>query len=440
MDKPRKSKKGKKSKKRAAAGLPSSVKGLLRYMEGSQAQISRTPRSTAQAAAGAGVREAQNIKIKLNIGALPQQQVASALASATAPLIAARQQVAQPAAAAATAEVKSIARQLGEETLARQKLELGVQREVFGVEQKLAQQASSLRKEFSEEALKFLQPERQLARITLPPPDAPAIGEEVVKIKRARRSRPVEVKEERIEVAVEAPTTEVEQQKQQEQYEKFMPGQFLGIGATGEIVPPMSVGLEKYKANAPTGEIVLKDKPKKANKMPKKVPLYRVEATEAGTGGFVSSTEQTVRQDLASRVAGMKQKLMSVKATKPNPNLGGSAGSFAEIIEQQKAASAKQQPLFSAEATKFAATASAAAAAPGPARSPFSVKETSKLFSQLTGGQAPKFRTSGAGSRKTVQAFSAKLNTLSKTGANAQQIKELMAEFPTAFEGSVQSS
>lgn len=440
MDKPRKSKKGKKSKKRAAAGLPSSVKGLLRYMEGSQAQISRTPRSTAQAAAGAGAREAQNIKIKLNIGALPQQQVASALASATAPLIAARQQVAQPAAAAATAEVKSIARQLGEETLARQKLELGVQREVFGVEQKLAQQASSLRKEFSEEALKFLQPERQLARITLPPPDAPAIGEEVVKIKRARRSRPVEVKEERIEVAVQAPTTEVEQQKQQEQYEKFMPGQFLGIGATGEIVPPMSVGLEKYKANAPTGEIVLKDKPKKANKMPKKVPLYRVEATEAGTGGFVSSTEQTVRQDIASRVAGMKQKLMSVKATKPNPNLGGSAGSFAEIIEQQKAASAKQQPLFSAEATKFAATASAAAAAPGPARSPFSVKETSKLFSQLTGGQAPKFRTSGAGSRKTVQAFSAKLNTLSKTGANAQQIKELMAEFPTAFEGSVESS
>lgn len=440
MDKPRKSKKGKKSKKRAAAGLPSSVKGLLRYMEGSQAQISRTPRSTAQAAAGAGVREAQNIKIKLNIGALPQQQVASALASATAPLIAARQQVAQPAAAAATAEVKSIARQLGEETLARQKLELGVQREVFGVEQKLAQQASSLRKEFSEEALKFLQPERQLARITLPPPDAPAIGEEVVKIKRARRSRPVEVKEERIEVAVQAPTTEVEQQKQQEQYEKFMPGQFLGIGATGEMAPPMSVGLEKYKANAPTGEIVLKDKPKKANKMPKKVPLYRVEATEAGTGGFVSSTEQTVRQDIASRVAGMKQKLMSVKATKPNPNLGGSAGSFAEIIEQQKAASAKQQPLFSAEATKFAATASAAAAAPGPARSPFSVKETSKLFSQLTGGQAPKFRTSGAGSRKTVQAFSAKLNTLSKTGANAQQIKELMAEFPTAFEGSVESS
>jgi hypothetical protein len=439
MDKPRKSKKGKKSKKRAAAGLPSSVKGLLRYMEGSQAQISRTPRSTAQAAAGAGVREAQNIKIKLNIGALPQQQVASALASATAPLIAARQQAAAPP-SAATAEVKSIARQLGEETLARQKLELGVQREVFGVEQKLAQQASSLRKEFSEEALKFLQPERQLARITLPPPDAPAIGEEVVKIKRARRSRPVEVKEERIEVAVQAPTTEVEQQKQQEQYEKFMPGQFLGIGATGEIVPPMSVGLEKYKANAPTGEIVLKDKPKKANKMPKKVPLYRVEATEAGTGGFVSSTEQTVRQDIASRVAGMKQKLMSVKATKPNPNLGGSAGSFAEIIEQQKAASAKQQPLFSAEATKFAATASAAAAAPGPARSPFSVKETSKLFSQLTGGQAPKFRTSGAGSRKTVQAFSAKLNTLSKTGANAQQIKELMAEFPTAFEGSVESS
>ena len=100
--KPRKSKKGKKSKKRAAAGLPSSVKGLLRYMEGSQAQISRTPRSTPQA--GAGVREAQNIKIKLNIGSLPQQQVASALASATAPLIAARQQSAQPAAAAATAD------------------------------------------------------------------------------------------------------------------------------------------------------------------------------------------------------------------------------------------------------------------------------------------------------------------------------------------------
>lgn len=430
--KPRKSKKGKKSKKRAAAGLPASVKGLLRYMEGSQSTISRTPRSTPQA--GAGAREAANIKIKLNIGSLPQQQVASALASATAPLVAARQQAAQPPAAAATAEVKSIARQLGEETLARQKLELGVQREVFGVEQKLAQQATTLRKEFNEEALKFLTPERQLPRITLPQSDAPAIGEEVVKIKRARRSRPVEVKEERIEVAVSSPTTETEQQKQQQQYEKFMPGQFLGIGATGEMTPPMSVGLEKYKQNAPTGEIVLKDKPKKQNKMPKKVPLFRVEATEAGTGGFVSSTEQTVRQDIASRVAGMKQKLMSAKATKPNPNIGSaSAGSFAEIIEQQKAASAKQQPLFSAASTAFAAGVGSTT----PTRSPFSVKETGKLFSQLTGGAAPKFRTTGAGSRKTVQAFSQKLNTLSKTGANAQQIKELMAEFPTAFEGSV---
>jgi hypothetical protein len=431
MDKPRKSKKGKKSKKRAAAGLPASVKGLLRYMEGSQAPISRTPRSTPQA--GAGAREAANIKIKLNIGSLPQQQVASALASATAPLVAARQQAAQPAAAAATAEVKSIARQLGEETLARQKLELGVQREVFGVEQKLAQQATTLRKEFNEEALKFLQPERQLPRITLPQSDAPAIGEEVVKIKRARRSRPVEVKEERIEVAVEAPPTETEQQQQQQQYEKFMPGQFLGIGASGEMAPPMSVGLEKYKQNAPTGEIVLKDKPKKQNKMPKKVPLFRVEEQ---AGGFVSSTEQTVRQDLASRVAGMKQKLMSAKATKPNPNIGSaSAGSFSEIIEQQKAASAKQQPLFSAASTAFAAGAGSTT----PTRSPFSVKETGKLFAQLTGGAAPKFRTTGAGSRKTVQAFSQKLNTLSKTGANAQQIKELMAEFPTAFEGSVQS-
>lgn len=435
MDKPRKSKKGKKSKKRAAAGLPASVKGLLRYMEGSQAPISRTPRSTPQA--GAGAREAANIKIKLNIGSLPQQQVASALASATAPLVAARQQAAQPAAAAATAEVKNIARQLGEETLARQKLELGVQREVFGVEQKLAQQATTLRKEFNEEALKFLQPERQLPRITLPQSDAPAIGEEVglARIKRARRSRPVEVKEERIEVAVEAPPTETEQRQQQEQYEKFMPGQFLGIGATGEIVPPMSVGLEKYKQNAPTGEIVLKDKPKndKRNKMQKKVPLFRVEEQ---AGGFVSSTEQTVRQDIASRVAGMKQKLMSAKATKPNPNIGSaSAGSFSEIIEQQKAASAKQQPLFSAASTAFAAGVGSST----PTRSPFSVKETGKLFSQLTGGAAPKFRTTGAGSRKTVQAFSQKLNTLSKSGASPQQIKELMAEFPTAFEGSVQS-
>ena len=199
------------------------------------------------------------------------------------------------------------------------------------------------------------------------------------------------------------------------------------------MAPPLSVGLERYKQNAPTGEIVLKDKPKKQNKMPKKVPIFRVEEQ---AGGFVSSTEQTVRQDLASRVAGMKQKLMSAKATKPNPNIGSaSAGSFSEIIEQQKAASAKQQPLFSAASTAFAAGAGSTT----PTRSPFSVKETGKLFSQLTGGAAPKFRTTGAGSRKTVQAFSQKLNTLSKTGANAQQIKELMAEFPTAFEGSVQS-
>lgn len=420
--KPRKSKKGKKTKKRTA-GLPASVKGLLRYMEGSQAPISRTPRSTPQQALG--TREAQNIKIKLNIGALPSQQVVSALASATAPLVAARQQATAPP-SASIAEVKSIAAQLGEETLARQKLELGVQREVFGVEQKIAQQASSLRKEFSEEALKFLAPER-IARPALPPPEAPVIGEEIVKFKRAKRSRPVEVKEERIEVAVEAPPTETEQQKQQEQYEKLMPAQFLGLGTSGEIIPPTSLGAEKYKANAPTGKIVLKDKPKKSNKIPKQVPLYRIEEQ---TGGFVSSTEQTARADLASRVAGIKQKLQAAKATKPNI---ASASSFAELIEQQKAASAQKQPLFSSASTTFAAGVGSTS----PTRSPFSVKETTKLFTKLTGGEAPKFKTTGSGSRKTIKAFSEKLNELAKTGANASQIKELMNQFPTAFEGSI---
>jgi hypothetical protein len=427
--KPRKTKKSKKGKKRAAAGLPASVKGLLRYMEGSQAPISRTPRPTAQSA---GLRDAQNINIKLKIGSAPQQQLASALASATAPLVAARQQPVAPV--AESAAVRDIAKQLGQEQLERQKLELGVQREVFNVEQKLAQQATTLRKEFNEEALKFLAPERQLPRITLPPSDAPALGEEVVKIKRARRSRPVEVKEERIDVSVAQDPTESERQQQQKVVEKFMPGQFLGLGATGEIVPPISLGAEKYIVNQPTGEIVLKDKPKKGNKMPakqKQVPLYRVEEPT----GFVASTEQTVRQDLADRVAGMKQKLMSVKPTKANPATVSTAGSFADIIEQQKQQSASGKPLFSQASEAFAA--SAAGGGGGPAKSPFSVKATTKLFTQLTGGQAPKFRTTGAGARKSLQSFSSKLQELSKTGANAPQLQSLIKEYSDVFEGSV---
>ena len=424
--KPRKTKKSKKGKKRAAAGLPASVKGLLRYMEGSQAQISRTPRPTPQSA---GLRDAQNINIKLKIGSAPQQQLATALASATAPLVAARAPVVAPV--AESAAVRDIAKQLGQEQLERQKLELGVQREVFGIEQKLAQQATTLRKEFNEEALKFLAPERQQPRITLPPSDAPVIGEEVVKIKRARRSRPVEVKEERIDVAVTPETTEAEKEKQQEQYEKFMPGQFLGLGATGEIVPSISLGAERYIVNQPTGEIVLKDKPKKGNKMPKKVPLYRVEEPT----GFVASTEQTARQDLASRVAGMKQKLMSVKATKANPAAVSTAGSFADIIEQQKQQSASGKPLFSQASQAFAAGVGGGAAT--PTKSPFSVKATTKLFTELTGGQAPKFRTTGAGARKSLQSFSEKLQELSKTGANAPQIQSLIKEYSGVFEGSV---
>lgn len=410
MDKPRKSKKGKSKGKKRTAGLPASVKGLLRYMEGSQAPISRTPRSTPQSAFGA--REAQNIKIKLNIGSLPQQQVASALASATAPLMAQR----QSAPVVDTTEVRSIARQLGEETLARQKLEIGVQREVLGVEQKIAQQASSLRKEFNEEALKFLQPERQLPRITLPPADAPVIGEEPIKIKRARRSRPVEVKEERIEVAVEP--------ERVPDVERIAPSQFLGVGATGEVVPPSSLGAEKYQLNAPTGEIVLKDKPKakeKRNKMPS-APLLSI---RGGEDPGIYHTGQTVRADLASRVAGIKA---GFKKAQPKPSSDfSSSASFAEMIENQKQMASK--------VTSFSAGVGSVA----PQRSPLSVKETGKLFSQLTGGEAPKFRTTGAGSRKTVKAFSEKLNELSKTGANASQIKELMKEFPGAFEGTVSS-
>lgn len=426
--KPRKTKKSKKSKGKRATGLPASVKGLLRYMEGSQAQISRTPRPTAQSA---GLRDAQNINIKLKIGQLPQQQLATALASATAPLVAARQQSVAPV--TESAAVRDIAKQLGQEQIERQKLELGVQREVFNVEQKLAQQATTLRKEFNEEALKFLAPERQQPRITIPPSDAPALGEEMVKIKRARRTRPVEVKEERIEVAVATETTEAEKEKQQQQYEKFMPGAFLGLGAIGEIVPPISLGAERYITNQPTGDIVLKDKPKKGNKMPtkqKQVPLYRVEEPT----GFVTSTEQTVRQDIADRVAGMKQKLMSVKATKANPATVSTAGSFADIIEQQKQQSASGKPLFSQGSQAFAAGAVGAAT---PAKSPFSVKATTKLFTELTGGQAPKFRTTGAGARKSLQSFSEKLQELSKTGANAPQLQTLIKEYSGVFEGSV---
>lgn len=422
--KPRKTKKSKKGKKRAS-GLPASVKGLLRYMEGSQAPISRTPRPTAQSA---GFRDAQNINIKLKIGSAPQQQLATALASATAPLVAARQQSVAPV--AESAAVRDIAKTLGQEQLERQKLELGVQREVFGIEQKLAQQATTLRKEFNEEALKFLAPERQQPRITLPPSDAPVIGEEFVKIKRARRSRPVEVKEERIEVAVTPETTEAEKEKQQQQYEKFMPGQFLGVGVTGEIAPSISLGAEKYIINQPTGEIVLKDKPKKGTKMPKKVPLYRVEEPT----GFVASTEQTARQDLASRVAGMKQKLMTVKATKANPAAVSTAGSFADIIEQQKQQSASGKPLFSQSSEAFAAGGGGAAT---PTKSPFSVKATTKLFTELTGGTAPKFRTTGVGARKSLQSFSSKLQELSKTGANAPQLQSLIKEYSGVFEGSV---
>jgi hypothetical protein len=413
--KPRKTKKSKKGKKRAAAGLPASVKGLLRYMEGSQAQISRTPRSTPMQSAG--LRDAQNINIKLKIGQLPQQQLATALASATAPLIAARQQTVTPI--AETTAVRDIAKQLGQEQLERQKLELGVQREVFNVEQKIAQQASSLRKEFNEEALKFLAPERQVPRITLPSSDAPAPGEEVIKVKRARRSRPVEVKEERIEVAVAPQVTETEKQQQQKEQERFMPAQFLGIGATGEIAPQISLGAEKYIVNQPTGEIVLKDKPSR-----KKTETKPLMAIRGGEDPGVYHTGQTVRSDLASRVASIKAGFNKPKQT-PTPDFTSSA-SFAEMIEQQKQNATKSTGVFTAGVGSVS-----------PTKSPFSLKATTKLFTDLTGGEAPKFRTTGVGARKTLKTFSEKLQELSKTGANASQIQSLIKEYPSVFEGSV---
>ena len=150
MDKPRKTKKSKKSKRaRKASGLPASVKGLLKYMEGSSTVISRTPRSTPSSQ---GQQEATNINIKLKIGALPQAKVASALATATAPLVAQRQAV--PVVTPASVDVGDITRKLNEETIARQKLELGVLERSQSVQQQLQlgfQEMTGLRRDITKE-------------------------------------------------------------------------------------------------------------------------------------------------------------------------------------------------------------------------------------------------------------------------------------------------
>lgn len=275
MDKPRKTKKSKKSKRaRRASGLPASVKGLLKYMEGSSTVISRTPRSTPSTQ---GQQEAQNINIKLKIGSLPQARVASALQTATAPLVASRQAV--PVVTPASAEVSDITKKLNEETIARQKLELGVLERSQSVQQQLQlgfQEMSGLKRDITKE--------RGFTNLLL----QQQFGSKPQTAERVRRevSEPEEIIEERPVIEPEEQrkyTTRVKSEPvsrtgsagsqipvrlaSTEQVTRILIGSSTSAGETTETETdePRTLGSMKYEA--PTGKIVLKDQPKKKTRL-----------------------------------------------------------------------------------------------------------------------------------------------------------------------------
>ncbi len=270
MDKPRKTKKSKKSKRaRKSSGLPASVKGLLKYLEGSSTVISRTPRSTPSTQ---GQQEAQQINIKLKIGSLPQARVASALQTATAPLVASRQAV--PVVTPASAEVSDITKKLNEETIARQKLELGILELSQSVQQQLQlgfQEMSGLRRDITKEkGFTNLLLQQQFGSR---PQTAERVRREVAEPEEIIEERPVVDPEEQRKYTTRVKSEPVSRtgsagsqipvgMAPTEQVTRILISSSASAGGeTTETDEPRTLGSMKYEA--PTGKIVLKDQPKK---------------------------------------------------------------------------------------------------------------------------------------------------------------------------------
>lgn len=312
MDKPRKTKKSKKSKRaKKASGLPASVKGLLKYMEGSSTVISRTPRSTPSSQ---GQQEATNINIKLKIGALPQAKVVSALATATAPLVAQRQAV--PVVTPASVDVGDITRKLNEETITRQKLELGVLERSQSVQQQLQlgfQEMSGIKREITKErGFTNLLLQQQFGS---KPQTAEQVRREVAEPEEIIEERPVIEPEEQRKYTTRVKSEPVSRtgsasipvrlEGSSEQVTRILIGSSTSGGETTETDEPQTLGSMKYEA--PTGKIVLKDLPKK------KVRLVRKQKEEPMGGGAsarpefsgISSEAKVSASELRARLASL---------------------------------------------------------------------------------------------------------------------------------------